>query len=65
MSPNKIEYSSAIGPYFTMNYVKAPFLMPKFSISTIISHHFLVDKNKGGLGIGYDMIIGLYLMVQL
>ena len=39
--------------------------MPEFSNSKTINHHFHVDNNKGESGIGYDMIIGHELMVQL
>ena len=40
-------------------------LMPEFSSSKIINHHFHVNNNKGDLGIGYSMIIGRDLMVQI
>ena len=39
--------------------------MLEFSISNIINHRFCVDNDKGDSGIGYDMIIGRKLMVQL
>ena len=39
--------------------------MPEFSISKIINHRFHVDNYKGESGVGYDMIIGRDLMVQL
>ena len=39
--------------------------MAYFSISKIIEHRFNVDNEKGVLGIGYDIIIGHDLMVQL
>ena len=39
--------------------------MPDLSSSKIIEHRFHVDSNKGELGIGYYMIIGRDLMVQL
>ena len=39
--------------------------MPGISIRKIILHRLHDDNNKGGLGIGYDMIIGCDLMVQL
>ena len=45
--------------------VKVPFFMPDFSISKILFHRFHVDNNEGESGIGYDMIIGLNLMVQI
>ena len=39
--------------------------MPEFSSIKTIHHHFHVKNNKGESGIGYDMIIGRELMVQL
>ena len=39
--------------------------MPEFSSSKIINHSFHIDNDKGESGIGYDMIIGRDLMVQL
>ena len=39
--------------------------MPESSIRKIINHRFHVDNNKSESGIGYDMIIGRDLMVQL
>ena len=39
--------------------------MPEFYSSKIIFHRFYVDKNEGELEIGYEMIIGHELMVQL
>ena len=39
--------------------------MPEFSSSKIISHRFHIDNNEGESGIGYGMIIGRNLMVQL
>ena len=39
--------------------------MPYLSSSKIIEHRFHVDHGKGKSGIGYDMIIGRDLMVQL
>ena len=39
--------------------------MPKFSISRIIAHRFHVYNDKVILGIGYDMIVGCDLMIQL
>ena len=65
MSPNKVECSTAKGPYCTTHDFKVSFFMTEFSINKIISHHFHVDKNETESGIGYDMIIGRDLMVQL
>ena len=39
--------------------------MPEFYGSKIINHRFHVDNNEGESGIGYDMIIGCDLVVQL
>ena len=39
--------------------------MPKFSRSKINNHRFHVNNDKGESGIGYEIIIGRYLMVQL
>ena len=39
--------------------------MPELSSSKINNHHFHVDNEKGDSDIGYDMIIGRDLMVQL
>ena len=58
ISSNKVEYSTAAGPYFMMRYVNVPFFMPDFYSSEIISHHFHIDNDKGKLGIGTDMILG-------
>ena len=48
-----------------MHDVKVTFCMPEFSSSKIIEHQFHVKNDKGKSGIGYDMIIGRDLMVQL
>ena len=39
--------------------------MLEFYIRKIINHQFHVNNDKGESGIGYDMIIGRDLMVQL
>ena len=62
---NKVEYSTTAGVYCTTHDVKVPFCMPEFSSSKIINHRFHVDNNKGESGIGYDIIIGRGLMVQI
>ena len=41
------------------------FFVPEFSSSKIINHISHVDNDKVGSRIGYDMIIGRDLMVQL
>ena len=65
MRSNKVEYSTATGLYCTTHDIKVDIFMLEFSISKITSHHFNVDNNEGELGIGYGMIIGRDLMVQL
>ena len=62
---NKVEYSTAVGPYCITHDVKVPFCIPEFSIRKIILHYFQIVNNEGKSGIGYDMIIGRDLMVQL
>ena len=39
--------------------------MPGFSNSKIINHHVHVANKKGESGIGYEMIIGRDMMLQL
>ena len=65
MRSNKLEYSKAAGLYCTAHDVKVPFCMPEFSSRKIIEHLFHVNNGRGESGIGYDMIIGRDLMVQL
>ena len=62
---NKAEYSTSDGMYCNTHDVKLTFCMRALSSSKIINHHFQVDNYKGESGIGYDMIIGCDLMVQL
>ena len=65
MFSNKMEYSTAKGPYCMTHNVKVPFWMTEFSISKIILHPCHVENNEGESGIGCDMIIGRNLMVHL
>ena len=65
MQSNKVEYSTAAGPYCAMHGGKVPFFMPELSRSNIIQHRFHVDNYIGESGIVYDMIIGHNLIVQL
>ena len=51
--------------YCNTHDVKVPFCIPEFSSSNIINHLFHGNNDKGKSGIGYDMIIGRDLMVQL
>ena len=39
--------------------------MPEFSRKNIILHQFHVDNNKGESGMGYGIIMGRNLLVQL
>ena len=65
MRSNRVEYNTDTGVYCTTHDVKLPFCVPEFSGSKIINHRFQVDNYEGESGIGYDMIIGRDLMVQL
>ena len=65
MRSNKVKYSTSAGLYYTTHDVKVNFCMSEFSSRKIIEHRFHINNNKGELGIGYGMLIGLYLMVQL
>ena len=62
---NKVESITAAGVYYTTHDVKVPFCMTKFSSSKMINHRFHVDNDKGESGIGYNIIIGRDLMVNL
>ena len=62
---NKVDCTKATGLYCITHDVKVKFCMPQFSISKIILHQFHIDNNKGESCIGYDIIIGLGLIVQL
>ena len=65
MWSNKVEYSTYAGLYCTAHDVKVPFCMSESSSRNIIYQHFHVDSDKTESGIGYVMIIGRDLMVQL
>ena len=62
---NKVEYSTPAGVYCMAHDIKVPFFMTDCPSSKIINHHFHAGNDQGDSGIGYDMIIGLDLMVQL
>ena len=62
---NNVEYSTATGVYCTAHDVKVNFCMTEFSSSKIINHLFHVENNNSKLGIGYGMIIGFDLMIQI
>ena len=65
MWSDKVEYGTAADVHCTTHDFKVPFCMPEFSISKIIDHRLHVNNNKGKSGIGYEMIIGHDLTVQL
>ena len=65
MSSNRVEYSTAAVTYCTTHDDKVPFCMPYFYSSKITEQPLHVDNDKVELGIGYAMIIGRDLMVQL
>ena len=65
MRSNKVEYSTATDVYCTAHDFKVPFCMPDFSISNIINHRSYVNNDKVELDIGYGMIIGRDLMIQI
>ena len=65
MQQNKLEQSTYAGTYCTNNEIKVHFCMSEFSSIKIMEHLFHVNNNKGESGIGYDMIIGRDLMLQL
>ena len=62
---NKVEYSTVSELYCMTHDFKVPFFMPDLSIRKIIFHRFRVDNNEDDPGIGYYMIIGCDLIVQL
>ena len=65
MQSNKVEYIKAAGLYCTKHGIKVDFCIPEFSSSKIIEHCFHIKNDKYESGIGYEMIIGRDLMVQL
>ena len=65
MRSNKLKYSAATGLHCTTHDVKVTFFVLEPSSSNIIEHRFHVNNDKFGSGIGYDMIIGHDLIVQL
>ena len=65
MRSNKLKYSAATWLHCTTHDVKVTFFVLELSSRNIIEHLFHVNNDKFGSGIGYDMIIGLDLIVQL
>ena len=60
---NKVKYSTATGPYSTTHDVMMPFCMSEFSSSNILLYRFHSDNDEGELGIDYDTIIGIDLVL--
>ena len=65
MWPNKVEYSTAAGVYYTTHDAKIPFCIPESSSRKIINNRFHVNNDKSESGIGDEIIIGRNLMVKL
>ena len=65
MRSDKVYYCTEDGVYCRTHEFKILFCVPEFYIRKIINHQFHVNNEKGESGIGYDMIIGRDLMVQL
>ena len=65
MRSNKVEYNTDAGVYCTINDVKVTFWISELSIIKVMNHCFHVDNDEDESGIGYDMIIGRDLMVQI
>ena len=63
--PNRVQYSTYAGTYWTIQYVKVSFCMPKFSNIKIITHWYHVKKKDGDTGIVYGMTIGKDITVKL
>ena len=61
---NSIEYEVAGGDFNTTKEVKVRFTLPDFLESKIVTHKFLVDDSTDD-GIGYDAIIGRYLLLTM
>ena len=61
----KVEYSTYYGLYTTKHGVKVTFSMPYFPSRKNIMNSFHVDNSIGDGEIGYEIIIGCDLMVQL
>ena len=65
MRSNKLKYSAATGLHCTTHDVRVTFFVLDLSSSNIIEHLFHVNNDKFGSDIGYEMIIGSELIVQL
>ena len=65
MRSDKVYYFTEAGVYCTTHEFKMLFCVPDFYIRKIINHQFHVNNDKGESGIGYDIIIGHELIMQL
>ena len=61
---NKVEYSTAAGPYKTTNDAKVSFIISDFYRIKNTTHRLKINNTKGHASIGYAMIIGHELIVQ-
>ena len=61
----KVKYGTDADIYWTTHGEKVPFFIPKFSIIKIIPNQVPFDNNKVDTGIGYGIILGRELIVQL
>ena len=62
---NRVYCSMAGGIYSTNHDMKVPFIKSEFSSSKIIAHLFRVNNMEGYSGMGDDIIIVCYQIVQL
>ena len=65
MRSNILEYITANVVHCTTHDVKVSFACRNFLSESLLINRFYVDNNNGESGIGYDMIIGRDLMVQI
>ena len=64
MCPKEVEHSTSTGLYLITHGVKVLFFITELSRINIISYHFYINNYEGSSVIGYDIIIGWYLMVK-
>ena len=65
ISSNNLHYSTATGPYCMKHDVKVQFCMLELSSNKTILHLFHGENDEVESGIGYDMITGRDLLVQI
>ena len=63
--PNKVEYSTATGMYWTTHNVNVSFFITELYSRNIIKHQLLFDNKDINTGILYNMITCQDLIVQL